>query len=420
MMFTNFKETKYWIEHIKRFGSKLDLSRIKELLNYFNNPEKEFKTIHIAGTNGKGSLASYIKTVLVEKGFKVGLYTSPYVVKFNERITINDEFIKDEDVVKYANIIYPFWEKMYREGKTTTFFEVLTAMCFLYFKDQSVDFGVIEVGLGGKLDATNVIIPEISVITNISYDHMNVLGNTLESIAINKLGIVKDNVPLVTAFEQNELFPLFKRITDLHNSKMTRIDFEKISDTVIGKITSFNYKNNTYEIQLPGYHQIKNAVLAIETIKELNFNLNLGIDEEIIKSGIRKTVWPGRFEIFHKNIILDGAHNIGGIKALKETVLAMYPNKIIKCLVSIMHDKDHQKMIDILDSFCTELYFTQFDYERREDALQLFKESKHKHKKLYLDYTEIFDELTTLKENEILLITGSIYFISDVRKKLIK
>jgi len=419
-MFTNFKETKYWIEHIKRFGSKLDLSRIKELLGYFNNPEKEFKTIHIAGTNGKGSLASYVKNVLVEKGFKVGLFTSPYVVKFNERITINDEYIKDKDVVKYANIIYPFWKKMYRKGKITTFFEVLTAMCFLYFKEQSVDFGVIEVGLGGKLDATNVITPEISVITNISFDHLNVLGKTLESIATNKLGIVKNNIPLITSFEQDELLPLFEKITKLHNSKMIRIDFNEISDVSIGELTSFTYKNNFYKIYLPGYHQVKNAVLAIETINELNKKSHLDIDEETIKKGIEKTRWPGRFEIFNRNIVLDGAHNIGGINALKETVKAMYPNKIIKCLVSIMHDKDHQKMIDILDSFCNELYFTQFDYERREDAFQLFKESKHKHKKLYLDYTEIFDELTLLKENEILLITGSLYFISDVRKRLIK
>jgi len=417
-MFKNFEETKYWIEHIKKFGTKLDLSRITLVMERLGHPERSFPTIHVGGTNGKGSTASYIKNILMKQGFKVGLYTSPYIVKFNERITINNQYIEDEELVRYTNMIYPIWEELHETGNTVTFFELMTAICFLYFRDQLIDFGVIEVGLGGTLDATNVIIPEVSVITNISYDHMNVLGYTLESIARNKLGIVKEGVPLVTAFDQDELRDLFLSVTTAKHAKMIRIDCDKVSDINIEEITTFYYEDVEYRLQLPGFHQIKNAITAIEAIKQLDQRLTLNISKEAIQTGLYETKWPGRFEVFYHNIILDGAHNIGGINALKQTMLTMYPDKTIKCLVSIMHDKEHHKMVDVLDTFCDELYFTEFEYERRLDAKELFMESKHKHKMLYPDYKPIFEQLKQLSKDEVLLVTGSLYFISAVRKLL--
>jgi len=419
-MFKDFETTKNWIENIKKFGSKLDLSRITYVLKQLGNPEKDFKSIHVAGTNGKGSTSSYIKNIIVEAGYKVGIYTSPYIVKFNERIQINNDLISDEDVVKYSNIIYPIWLEFFNKEDTITFFEVLTIICFLYFKDKQVDFAVIEVGLGGLLDATNVITPEISVITNISYDHMNVLGDTLESIAINKLGIVKNGVPLVTSVDNEELLPLFKSVTQEKQSALVLTNLSKVKDIKLSEQTSFTYNNHNYILGLTGYHQVKNAVLAIETIYKLNEIAGLYISEESIKQGLLKTKWPGRFEIFNHNIILDGAHNIGGILALKETVVNLYKNKKIICLVSIMHDKEHQKIIDVIDSFCDEVYFTQIEYPRREDAETLFEESHHKNKKFYLDYKEIFNKLKNLNKDEILLITGSLYFISEIRKLIVK
>lgn len=419
-MFKNFEETKYWIEHIKRFGQKLDLSRITLVMERLGHPERSFPTIHVGGTNGKGSTASYIKNILMKQGYKVGLYTSPYIVKFNERIAINNQYIEDEEVVRYTNMIYPIWEELHEADNTVTFFELLTTICFLYFRDQEIDFGVIEVGLGGTLDATNVIIPEVSVITNISYDHMNVLGYTLESIASNKLGIVKEGVPLVTAFDQDELLGLFESVTHAKHSNMTRINCDKVSDIKVAEITTFGYEGVEYRLQLPGFHQIKNAITAMEAIKQLDRRLTLNITQDAIQTGLFETKWPGRFEVFDHNIILDGAHNIGGINALKQTMLTMYPDKTIKCLVSIMHDKEHQKMVDVLDTFCDELYFTEFEYERRLDAKELFMESKHKHKMLYPDYKPIFEQLKQLAKDEVLLVTGSLYFISAVRKLLTK
>jgi dihydrofolate synthase/folylpolyglutamate synthase len=420
-MFKEFEETKNWIENIKKFGSRLDLSRISAVLKELNNPQKDFKTIHVAGTNGKGSTSSYLANILIDAGYKVGLYTSPYIVKFNERIVINNEYISDDKLVEYTNIIYPIWVRMYEEENTVTFFEVLTVICFLYFRDQSIDFGVIEVGLGGLLDATNVIIPEVSLITNISYDHMNVLGNTLESIALNKLGIVKDNVPLVTSVENKNLHPLFKKIAKKHNSELIFVDFNKIENIKLEEKTTFTYKDKSYVLGLTGLHQVKNAILTIETINVLNEKLNLKITEENIRTGFVNTKWPGRFEIFNHNIVLDGAHNIGGIEALQKTVTNLYKGKFVKCLVSIMYDKEHQKIIEVLDNFCDEIYFTEFEYIRRADAKELFDESHHHNKKFFKNHKEVFQRLVkNLKSDEVLLVTGSLYFISEIRKLLTK
>lgn len=420
-MFKEFEETKHWIEHIKKFGSKLDLSRITMVLEKLGNPQDDFKSIHVAGTNGKGSTSSYIANILKKSGFKVGLFTSPYIVKFNERIVVDQSYISDIDMVKYANIIYPIWQEIYEDGDTVTFFEVLTAICFLYFRDQAIDFAVVEVGLGGLLDATNVIKPIMTLITNISYDHMNVLGDTLESIALNKLGIVKNYIPLVTSVENRKLYPLFKEVTESHHSELTFVDFASIKDIELAEKTTFSYKDKQYMLSLTGLHQTKNASLAIEVIHTLNQLNYTSVSYNDIYEGLLHTTWPGRFEIFNHQIVLDGAHNIGGIEALEKTVNKMYKGKYIKCLVSIMYDKEHQKIIEVLDNFCDELYFTEFEYVRRADAKDLFEESHHHNKKFYKDHKRIFNKLTKgLKSNEILLVTGSLYFISEIRKLLTK
>jgi dihydrofolate synthase/folylpolyglutamate synthase len=309
---------------------------------------------------------------------------------------------------------------MLEEDETVTFFEVLTLMSFLYFRDNQVDYAIVEVGLGGLLDATNVIIPEISVITNISYDHMKQLGDSLESIALNKLGIVKDNVPLVTAIENINLFPLFAEVTAKHNSRLKIVNFDMVTDISVKEVTKFKYHENEYILNLTGYHQVKNACLAIETIRLLRILNNIKVTEEDIHEGLKLAAWPGRFEFFGPNIVIDGAHNIGGIQALVKSAKEVFKGKYIKCLFSVMRDKEHKKMIEELDNFCDELYFTEFEYQRRADAEELFLESTHYHKSFHKDYKDIFYKLIDLKENEVLIITGSLYFISEIRKLLVK
>ncbi|MDD4069381.1 MAG: bifunctional folylpolyglutamate synthase/dihydrofolate synthase [Candidatus Izemoplasmatales bacterium] len=420
-MFRNVAQAQEWIENIKRFGSKLDLKRMNRAVEVLDHPERTFKSIHVGGTNGKGSTSTYLKKILSHAGFKVGIYTSPYVVKFNERIGINDEYISDDDLVKYANILYPFTEKMLEEDETVTFFEVLTLMAFLYFRDNQVDYAIIEVGLGGLLDATNVIVPEISVITNISYDHMKQLGNTLESIALNKLGIVKDNVPLITAIENKNLFPLFSEVTGKHNSRLKIVNFDMVTEVEVKEQTKFKYHANEYVLNLTGFHQVKNACLAIETIRYLRVLNHIQVTENDIYQGLKNAFWPGRFELFNHNVVIDGAHNIGGIQALIKSARAVFEGKYIKCLFSVMRDKEHKKIIEELDNFCDELYFTEFEYQRRADAEELFLESSHYHKSFHKDYKEIFFKLKdNLQPNEVLIVTGSLYFISEIRKLLVK
>ncbi|MDD4987340.1 MAG: bifunctional folylpolyglutamate synthase/dihydrofolate synthase [Candidatus Izemoplasmatales bacterium] len=420
-MFTTFEEAKNWIENAHRFGEKLDLDRMKLACERLGHPEASFKSIHVAGTNGKGSTANYLKNILCESGLKVGIYTSPYVIKFNERIGINDEFISDQEVVGYANLLNGLWDEIYNTyHDAITFFELLTLMAFLYFREHQIDFAVVEVGLGGLLDATNVIVPEISCITNISFDHMKQLGNTLESIALNKLGIVKEGVPLITSIEEKTLFPLFSEITAKRHARLKIVDFKQINQVAIGEITSFRYRDQPYEIQLPGMHQVKNACLAIEVIRELRVRNHLTINEKAIFDGLKRTRWPGRFEIFDHQVILDGAHNIGGIESLIQTLKTMYHGVVIKCLFCMMKDKEHKRVIIELDNAVDEFYFTEIDYPRRANAEDLFLESHHPKKFLVPDYRTIFPKLRAeLKKNEILVVTGSLYFISDIRKLLI-
>ncbi|MDA3932518.1 MAG: bifunctional folylpolyglutamate synthase/dihydrofolate synthase [Tenericutes bacterium] len=422
-MFNTKEDAQNWIENIKRFGSRLDLSRITKALEMLGNPHLEFKSIHVAGTNGKGSTSNFIKNILVEANQKVGLYTSPYVVEFNERIKINHKNISDDELIKYTNILHDISEKLIEEEPENiiTFFEVLTVIAFLYFRDQAVDYAVIEVGLGGLLDATNVIMPEISVITNVSYDHMKQLGNSLESIALNKLGIVKENVPLITAIEDMHLYPLIYEVSAKKHSRVKIVNFDLVNNVEISELTAFSYQGNDYVLNLTGHHQMKNAVLSIEVIRLLRLINNIEINEENIKNGLLNTYWPGRFEIFKHKIVIDGAHNIGGIQALKESVKTVFKGKNIKCLFSVMKDKQHKQMIEELDNFCDELYFTEFEYQRRADAEELYFESTHYKKSYHHDYKEIFYKLVNnLNQDDVLLMTGSLYFISEVRKLLIK
>lgn len=421
-MFNTFQEAVTWIENAHRFGEKLDLVRMNLACRLLNHPEKTFRSIHVAGTNGKGSTTNFIKNILYDAGYQVGIYTSPYVVKFNERIGINNEFISDEEVVYYANILKDLWDQVYQNYQDSiTFFEILTLMAFLYFRDKNIDIAVVEVGLGGLLDATNVIDPMISVITNISYDHMKQLGNTLESIALNKLGIVKQNRPLVTTEDNPNLKGLFKKTCNEKNSELIMINPEDISEIKVGIITEFMFQQTRYRLNLTGLHQIKNASLAIMCVDTLSGMKEITVNERNIYQGLLNTKWPGRFEIFRQNIVLDGAHNIGGIDSLVSSLKLVYADYKIKCLFCMMHDKEHYKIINELDTLVDEFHFTQIDYHRSATAQELYDESHSSNKFQHADAIKAFNALTeTLKENEVLVITGSLYFVSYIRPYLLK
>jgi dihydrofolate synthase/folylpolyglutamate synthase len=421
-MFTQMQEAVDWIEHSKRFTDKTDLVRMSRLCQQLNHPERAFRSVHVGGTNGKGSTCCYMKNILQEVGFKVGLYTSPYVVSINERIGINDEIISDANFIKYANILRTLWDEYFETYQDSiTFFEILTLMAFLYFRDQKVEYAVIEVGLGGLLDATNVITPEVSVITNISFDHMKQLGNTLESIAYNKLGIVKPKVPLVTAEEKPDLIAQFQRCVEERESTLTQVDKGKITQIQVGETTSFTYRNKGYQLRLTGAHQVKNACLAIEAVQMLKAKKKISLTERNIYNGLYRTTWPGRFEIFNHQIILDGGHNPGAIDTVHQTIKTIYKGYYVKCLFAMMKDKDYASVLPKFEEFVDELHLTQIDYHRCATAQELYDECRHEKKYLHENVEEAFKYLQkSLKDHEVLLVCGSLYLISEIRKLLVK
>jgi len=417
-MFTKLNEAITWIESIKRFGDKYDLSRMELACNILGNPENTLKVIHIAGTNGKGSTVSYLKNILLAQGYNVGTFTSPYIVSFNERITYNENNISSDDLLYYINKVSSLhYEVLEKYNDAISFFELLTLISLLYFKDKECDYVIYEVGLGGKLDATNIVKPIITAITNINFDHMHILGSTLEKIALCKLGIVKENIPLVTSEQNRDLLELFKAYTKNKHAVLTKVSEEKITNTHFGVRSTFEYKNEEFSIKMMGTHQVINASLAIEIIKQLNKIKKTEVSLSNISIGLLKTTWPGRLEMFGK-IILDGAHNVGGATVLKESMLTLYKDKDIKVLFTSMADKEYFDVIKILESFASEIHFTDFDYPRCETAKNLYDVSSHPLKYLEDNVDDALNSLKDLKDNEILLITGSLYFISLVRKKI--
>ena len=338
---------------------------------------------------------------------------------FNERIAINGKYINDDDLLLLINNVHELFETVQSQhGQTITFFELTTLMSFMYFNQKQPDFVIYEVGLGGRLDATNVVSPLMTVITTIGLDHMNVLGNTLEKIAIEKLGIVKPNVPLVTGITQPSLRPLFTQYTIKHNSECYFIEDADISDVSFNDVTSFKYQKTPYEIKMMGYHQIRNACLAIKTIEIMRETKNVSTQTKTIQDGIKKTVWPGRMERFG-NVILDGAHNVDSVLALSNTIQTYFPETNVKVLYTSMEDKEYFDVIQILEQFASEIYFTEIPYYRCAKATTLYEVSSHLKKHLVPDAVKALHLLkSNLKDGELLLVTGSLYFISIIRKEL--
>ncbi len=417
-MFKTLKDAQAWIESIYRFSDKYDLTRMEQACELLGNPQNTFKSIHIGGTNAKGSTLTYLKNMLLDAGYTVGTYTSPYVVRFNERITLNGVEIDNQTLLDYINDVCQLHETyLERYNDQISFFELVTIISFLYFRDTQPDIALIEVGLGGTLDATNVITPELSIITNIGTDHLHVIGPTIEDVAKNKLGIVKKQVPLVTGYDQESLTELFQSVTEQHDSEMIRFSLSMIDAIELGMPSRFTYDQEPYELTMVGLHQVQNAGLALLAADVLN-ELGYHIPIESRKHGLKMAFWPGRFEIFG-NIIIDGAHNIEGLKSCFDTVLKYYPDKKIKSLFTVMADKDYQPMLALLAQHTDAIVFTEIPYQRCAKAEQLANSIDHKDVFAISDFKQALNHAKPQNEDEILVVTGSLYFISEVRKLLV-
>ncbi|MBN2112104.1 bifunctional folylpolyglutamate synthase/dihydrofolate synthase [Candidatus Woesearchaeota archaeon] len=307
----NYEEALKYIYSRELFGIKLGLGNISELMQSLGNPQEKFKSIHVAGTNGKGSVCSFIASVLEKEGYKVGVYTSPHLVDFRERIRVNGKKIGKKSVVSLLSKIKPF-------VREHTFFEVVTAMAFMYFKEKGVDFALVEVGMGGRLDATNVVTPEVAVITNISLEHTEHLGDTIEKIAFEKAGIIKPGVDVVTSENGRGL----KVIRKVCMSKKCRLNV---------------VKPRKVRTSLNGDFQYQNVSLALEAIAILR-KKGYKIKKESVIGGLRTAKWPGRMEFISENMIFDCAHNPSGAKALAKELSKM--KKDVYLIIGIMKDKD--------------------------------------------------------------------------------
>lgn len=417
-MFTDIKECISFIESQHRTKTK-SLQHMKTLCSVYGNPERGLPYIHVAGTNGKGSVVSYLREIFVESGYNVGTFTSPYIEKFNERITYNKKFIPDCKVIEYANEIISKYDYLNANNiELPGFFSFITLMCFMYFRDLKPDVVILEAGIGGLLDDTNVIEnPILTIISNISYDHMSILGNTLEEIGKNKLGIVKEGTPLVT-IENEEINDLIVKTCKDHNSLLKLVNKDDIKNPriMIGK-TIFDYKDyKDVTLQLSGLYQTENASIVIEACELLKTKYT--ITKTAVMKGLKNNFWPGRMEVVRSNpyIILDGAHNIDGIQRLHEFIKTLKGYKIILAL-AISSNKETCKMIREIEKDVDKIIFTSFNYRRSEDYNVLYDYSNHKNKEKTSDVKALVDKsLENKDEKTIWLFSGSLYFVSEIRK----
>ncbi|KXG11493.1 Folylpolyglutamate synthase [Anoxybacillus sp. P3H1B] len=429
-MIQTYDEALKWIHQRLRLGIKPGLKRMEWMMDKLGHPERRVKAVHIAGTNGKGSTLCYLRQILQEAGYSVGTFTSPYVEQFNERISVNGQPISNAELLQLAQTIEPLAEEL---GKTElgepTEFEIITAMMFYYFGKVNIqDVVVIETGLGGRFDSTNIIYPLLSIITNIGYDHMHILGETLEAIAFEKAGIIKPGVPVITAVEQPEALQVIKERAAEAKAKayildrdFTAADFEPIE-------TGEQFSVETPFAQYPllattmfGAHQVKNAALAVMAADYLRTYYSFIIEESHIRSGIEQAQWLGRFERISNEplMIIDGAHNEEGIQSLIETVKTHYADKAVHILFAALTDKPLNKMIQPLANMAASITFTSFDFPRAATAKQLEELCSHPNKACTENWQEwLTEKQEKYTEQDLFLITGSLYYISEVRKFL--
>ncbi|MDD4436843.1 MAG: bifunctional folylpolyglutamate synthase/dihydrofolate synthase [Tissierellia bacterium] len=426
----NYEEAIEFIHSTYKFGSRLGMRNITKLMELLGNPQNCFKIIHVAGTNGKGSTCNLIHDVLMESGYKTGLFISPYLEEFTERIQINKKQIDKDSLARITELVKDKVNIMISEGYDhPTEFEVVTAIGFKYFQEKNIELLVLEVGLGGRFDATNVVKkPLVSVITSISYDHMEQLGDTLEKIAFEKAGIIKEDSSVVIYPQAHNITNVIKNAAKEKRAKVYEVnksDIEKISSDITGQW--FKYlKRDVFElpelkINLLGEHQLLNALTALsalELIKKQGYN----ISSKSIVNGFSNCKFPGRFEILNRNpmIIIDGGHNIDGIRSFTNT-FKEYLKDNATFFFGILKDKNPEEALQLLLPLAKEIYTLTPLSPRALKAAELAELIK-KHSNIKVtpleNYEDIIPVIKNASKNEIIAFSGSLYMIGNVRTLL--
>ena len=423
----NYNEALAYLDSLGKFGINLGMERIEALLKELGNPEQQVRTIHVTGTNGKGSVTSMITNILLVSGLKVGKFTSPHLVRYNERIEVDGKEISDEDFALVVTAVRRAVESVMAKGTNQpTQFEVLTAAAFLHFALQKLDYAVIEVGLGGLWDSTNVITPVVSVITNVSLDHTDRCGKTVEEIAMQKAGIIKDGVPVVTAAEGEALGPiqamaLFKQAPlYIYGKAFTG---QEVSSSMEGQtftLSAGDYHSN-YEVKLPGAHQILNTAVAVVAAK-LASKQDSRINELALHQGVAVTKWPGRLERISQkpDVILDGAHNPAGAAVLRAALDKYYRGKKICFIFGMMGDKDISQVITTLFRKEDTIYTVRADEGTRAAEPEALAEQIGSRAKAMHDLSAAYKTaLTEVGEDGLVCVCGSLYLVGTFKKMLL-
>ena len=420
---TTYPKCLEYMYSLRRFGIILGLDTIEKILNALGNPQNSFLSIHVTGTNGKGSIASTLASILRASGKKVGLYTSPHLVRFNERIRVGDEAISDEDVIRSHEAV----KQVVAGKREPTFFEYTTAMAFYYFALQGVEWAVIETGMGGRLDATNVITPAVSVISNVSLEHQMYLGKTLPLIAYEKGGIIKKKVPAVTGVKQPSAISVLDKIALEKQSSLYRMgtDF-RVRRNRDGSFTYSGIKTTWSNMKtgLLGDYQAENAAISLAACEVLNFGM-LRLTLDVIRAGLAQTRWPGRLEIVlnHPLVVLDGAHNLMAARNLAAHLRKNMKEKKVTLVIGILDDKPYTEMLRALLPTAHRVILTQAKIDRALQPEILFNEAKKIHPRIEIVKTvgEAFRHaLRTAGRDNAVCVAGSLYVVGEVKEEIEK
>ena len=423
-----YQETLDRIHSFQKFGSRLGLERMTRLLELLGNPQETMKVIHVAGTNGKGSVCRYLYAVLQENGYKTGLYTSPFLERFTERIECGGSEISEADLIRYTEKALDKVDIMLTEGmESPTEFELVTAIAFLYFSEQEVDFLVLEVGLGGIGDSTNMMSkPLMSVITSISFDHMEYLGDTLEKIAVEKAGIIKPGVPVVFNVEDEKAAAAIRRIAGEKGSRIyevcnTLCDIkEKTVDNYVFDVEILGTEYRNLAVSMIGDHQIGNAVCALTVLEVMRQENLVQLDMGKLYSGFKKARQTGRFEILSKEpfVIIDGAHNEAGAESLRAVMTEHFPDSRILLVTGMLADKKIDKLLDNFEMIADDFIATEPDNPRKLSAIDLCSMIQKRGKSCTAieDPERAFRYACKLSSSyDVTVYAGSLYLIGKIR-----
>jgi len=442
--FRTAEEAMAWITGLTAFGIRPGLDRIGALLERFNHPERRLKFIHVAGTNGKGSVCAYLTSVLLKSGYDVGTFTSPYLTSYSNRLQYNGGDIEDEQLVKLANRLKPAADELAAsELGAPTMFEITTALALLYYGTVTFpDYVVWETGLGGRLDVTNIVTPVISVITNVGHDHMDVLGPTLTDIAREKAGIIKSGVPVVTAVSQPEVMQVVEETARSRQATLYRAGEQFVYEALstAEDEQSFSFRSPfraipSLTITLSGEHQIANAATAVMALEVLRQYYALIVDDEHLEAALRETKWPGRLEMVSREprILIDGAHNPEGMEALNRALRNVYAYDRLNAMIAMMPNKNHEHSLRHILPLVDTLVITEPDFHKKMNAAELADVARRVGAELGRSPNVIVEPdwrraLELLLEasssagdgNTLNVVTGTLYLIADVRSWLLQ